>query len=163
MKTWLIVVVIVALMANALILGLFVSRPVRHAIPSIPFPPVPPGIPHEIVPDLRDYFFQSRDSLHEHMRQLRMNLAEEIASENTDKVVVDSLLDAISDEQRALQESIIAYIDSLKEIIPDEDLPELQNWIMNHFGRMRSEKRGHRKSPRSVETPKPETVPQSNE
>ena len=45
-----------------------------------------------------------------------MNLAEEIASDNTDKAVVDSLLDAISDEQRALQESIIAYIDSLKEL-----------------------------------------------
>ncbi len=163
MKTWLIVVVIVALMANALILGLFISRPMKRAIPRMPFPPVPPLISHEIVPDLRDHFFQSRDSLHEHMRQLRMNLAREIASDNSNKAIVDSLLDAISDEQRALQESIIAYIDSLKEIISDENLPELQSWIMEKFGHMRSKGRGHRRTPRSHETPQPETVPQSSE
>ena len=163
MKTWLIVVVIVALMANALILGLFISRPVRHAIPRMPFPPAPPGVSQDILPDLRDHFFHSRDSLRKHMRQLRTNLAEEIASDNTDKAVVDSLLSAISDEQRELQESIIAYIDSLKGIIPEEEKSQLYDWIMEHFGQMRSEKREHRRPPRSHETPKPETVPQSSE
>lgn len=92
-----------------------------------------------------------------------MSLAMEIASDNTDKSVVDSLLDTINDEQRALQESIIAYIDSLKEIISDEDLPELQSWIMEKFGHMRSKGRGHRRPPQPPEAPKPETLPQSSE
>ena len=92
-----------------------------------------------------------------------MDLAMEIASENTNKSVVDSLLDAISDEQRALQESIIAYIDSLKEIISDDDLPQLQSWIMEKFGHMRSKGCGYRRPRQAPETPKPETLPQSSE
>ena len=151
MKTWLIIVMIVALMANALILGFFISKPVRHAIPRMPFPPVPPMVNHDIIPGLRHYFFNSRDSLHKHLRQLRMSLAEELTANDTDRSVIDSLVTAISDEQRNLQESIIAYVDSLKKIIPEEDRDQLRQWIMENFGERSHKPYRHRRSRRALE------------
>lgn len=163
MRTWIVIALVLSLMLNAMIIGFFISKPMKRAIPRMPFPPAPPGISHEIVPGLRDHFFQSRDDVHKHLNQLRTNLAVELAKDNTNAAAVDSLLDAISDEQRAMQESIIAYIDSLKDIVPQEEKQQLYDWILEHFGHMRSEKRGFRRPPRQFEAPNPESPPQPNE
>lgn len=163
MKPWIVIALVLSLMLNAMIVGFFISKPVKHAIPRMPFPPTPPGLSHEIVPGLRDHFFQSRDDVHKHLNQLRTDLAVELARDNTNSAAVDSLLDAISDEQRAMQESIIAYIDSLKDIVPQEEKPQLYDWILERFGHIRSEQRRFKRPPRQFKNPTPESPPHPDE
>jgi hypothetical protein len=142
-KTWLIIVLVVSLAINGLLIGLILGRPFAPPFPPPPpFPPSPPMAKSESLPRLREYISHSTDSARKHVRQLRRQLVMELASDSTNQARVDSLLDAIGSEQRALQESVIAYLDSLKTVVPKPDRGELHHWIMECFGEDRPMHRG---------------------
>ena len=87
----------------------------------------------------------------------------EMASDSTDREKVDRLIDEIVNEQRALQESIIDYIDSLKCFIPEKDRPELHRWIMDSFGERKHMRPGRRSRQLPQNIPAPEHLPQDVE
>ena len=152
-KTWLIVVLVVSLVVNALFIGFIVGRPPHPPFPPLPpFPPCPPSPVGELVPGLREHMSLASDSTRKHLRQLRRQLVLALASDSTNQVHVDSLLDTIGAEQRRMQESIIAYLDSLKTYVPRPDRSDLHRWILDCFGEMGPgacdiRERHHRKAP----------------
>ena len=155
-RTWLIVALIVSLVVNAFLIGLIIGNPpVKLRVPRTPFPPLPPMIKGEVVPGLRAHFFPPEDSANQHLCELRRELVMEMASDSTDREKVDRLIDEIINEQRALQESIIDYIDSLKCFIPEKDRAELHHWIMESFGERKHMRQGRssRQIPRNIRAP----------
>jgi hypothetical protein len=136
-KTWLIIALMASLVVNALFIGFIIGRPFHPPVPPLPpFPPCPPSPVGELVPGLREHMSLTSDSTRKHLRQLRQQLVQALASDPTNPVQVDSLLDAIGVEQRKLQESIITYLDSLKTVAPGPNRLELRRWIMDCFGEM---------------------------
>ena len=164
LRTWLVVVLIVSLVVNAFLIGLIIGKPpMRFPVPRAPFPPLPPMIKGEVVPGLRAHFFPSEDSAHQHLRELRRELVMEMASDSTDREKIDSLIDEIVNEQRALQESIIDYIDSLKSFVPENNQAELHRWIMESFGERKYLRKGRRSRQLPQNIPAPDHLPQDVE
>ena len=137
-RNWLIVILIVSLVANAFLIGLIVGKPPLSTPCARPaFPGLPPVLKGRSVREFRDSFFQAKRPMHDQLRNLRHELAMEMASDSTDRARVDSLVNEINDMQRDLQLSIIDYIDSLKSFAPMDDQRQLRHWILESFGENR--------------------------
>jgi hypothetical protein len=157
-KTWLIIVLIVSLVLNAFLLGFLFGKPPQLArVPRVPFPPLPPELKGGMVEELRRDFLASKLPTHRHLGELRRQLVMEMASDSTDRTRVDSLLDEICQEQRALQEEIINFIDTVKIAIPPEERMPMRQWIMQSFGEQEHQRGRHPR--RSHRPPKPAPEP----
>jgi hypothetical protein len=161
MRTWLVIGLIASLIVNAFLIGIMVGKPPMTApFSREPFPPLPSVLKGRHAQEFRNSFFESNRPLHEHLMDLRRQLVAELASDSTNQARVDSLVNAISENQRELQLGIINYIDSLKSFAPMKDQLQLQRWILQNFDE-RQHMRHHRRSERDTERlPIPEGQPQ---